>query len=522
MPVGSVVELDYDGTNIINYILPGSARFESQLNAVPGTFEFVAKDVAHTLGFVTGKEVALIVDGVKLYGGYVMVVGRTYPFSAMDTVNTLPADTARYWRVQGVDYNILFDKRVLRNPTEYLKQIPNFASTTDDGVLIRQMWADYIDTPSGFDTDTFVDDIQPPFNNGRPTGAWNTQGDKARAQMESFTQFTGACWYFDADKNLHHHAIEDTVMRWGFSDNPNKNAITASPATYQDATIGMREVNAIESGDHMVNDALIWGGSPFGTNAVVFSREENSGSITAHNRWQLAELHFGEQGYGVQDGVDARSDIIVNGSPGAVGADQQRGLRYPQWQFKLVWYAHLVPKISGVPDHIHPGYLATITLETFEESGDPLVQLLPLRSLTITFPSLDPSGNGYVHFEGRFGLQPDDPFSLWRFLLRQGPKITSPVATVDDASDSTSYGAYATLTPTPTPDGSSSVFTQAFGYIAQTTQVYLFPSGGDGGLLKRRDVDYTESDPENGEITWIGTLPATGDVLVIYSRTLSA
>jgi len=518
MPSGSIIVIDYDGTNITSSVLPGSCRFGGQLNGIPDTFEFTVKDVNHSMGFVTGRQVGLTVDGVKLYGGYVFQVSRTYPFAAMNTAN--PDTTARYWKVRGVDYNVLFDKRVLRNPANYLTQIPNFSNSTMDGALIRQMWSDYIDTPAGFDTDTFVDDIAPPYELDTDTGAWLTQGSKARAQMEDFAAFNGPVWYFDADRNLHWHAIEDTVMRWGFSDQPNHNVITASPASYQGATIGPREIEATESGDHMVDDALIWGGSPLGsTSGVVFAREQDATQITDHGRWQLAELHFGELGYGIQAGVDERANVIVNGSPGAVGADQQRGLKYPQWQYKFAWFAHDVPLLSGVPDHIRPGYLATIELKVFGPSGSPLIQLLPLRNVTITIPSLDPTGKGYVRFDGLFGLQLDDPFTLWRFLLKQRRTGLSPVATTTGDSTSTTYGAYGEFEPTPAPDGSATVFTIPFGYIAGTTQVFRFPLGSPGGLLLRRNVDYTESDPAAGQVTIPGPLPS-GDGLIIVCRTL--
>ena len=516
---GSTVVIKYDGTDITTDVLFSSARFECQQNAVPGTWEFTVKDVAHTYSFVTGKEIELTIDGVKMVGGFLLQVGRGYPFSAMDTTTVDPGDTTRYWRLRGVDYNVLFDKRVLRNTTDYLHQIPNFTGDKMDGELIKQLCADYLDVTE-LDTVTFVDDIRPPFN-GTPDatkqGAWLQQGSMWRKQMMDFTQFTGALFYIDANKNLHHHAIEDTVMRWGFSDTPNKAPITASPATYQGSTIGPREINAVESGEHMVNDALVWGGSQWaGSGGTVFARETDAVSIAAHGRWQLAEVHFGEEGYKLQEGVNVRADIIVNGPPGAVAADQNRGLRYPQWTFGFAWFAHQVPTISGIPDHILPGYLSTITMETFEDGVNPLVQLLPLRSMVITFPDLDTTGKGYVRFDGQFGLQPDDPFTLWRFLLKNRQRIINPVLTVvDNSSTATLYGAIGHFTPDPTPNGTVTVFTVPFGYIAGTTNVYI------DGLIQTPVTDYTESDPIAGEVTFVSA-PTTGQVIQVVCRTLAS
>ena len=129
--------------------------------------------------------------------------------------------------------------------------------------------------------------------------------------------------------------------------------------------------------------------------------------------------------------------------------------------------------------------LTTIVLQVFEESGDALVQLLPLRSVTISMPTIDKDGNGYVRFEGTFALQPDDPYSLWRFLLRNEGKITGQVTVVDDNSDATVYGAYGNFTPTPDPDGSTTFFTIPFGYILGTTELYLRLTGEPGARRGR-------------------------------------
>lgn len=527
MPAGSTVVIKANGVDITTYVLPKTARFESQINAVPGAFTFIVKDVGHTLGFTTGHIVTLEIDGFLAYGGFILQATRDYPFDAMDTTNTPPFDTVRYWKISGVDFNRLFDFRVLRNTADYLHHLPNFTGEKMDGFLIKYMGVNWLDVDD-VDTDTFVDDIRPPFN-GTPDaskkGAWLQQGSSWRKQMEDFAQFTGAIWYLAPKIGgpeliaLHYHAIEDVVHRWGFSDVPtNVGEVSTDPASFQGWTIGPREIEGTEAGDHMVNDALIWGGSQWaGRGGTVFAREENTDSVNEHGRWQLAETHFGETGYKLQEGVDVRADIIVNGPPGAVGADQNRGLRYPQWSFRFAWFAHQVPKLLGVPNHIPPGSLVSIELQTFEET-----QLLPLRSVAITFPELDPLGNGYVRYEGMFGLQPDDPYSLWRWLLSNRGKVLNGALTfVDQDSPATVYGATGNFIPTPTPNGSVTEFTIAFGYIIGSTKVYLKKNGETGARLLLRGSDYTETDPINGGIT-LTVAPSTGDVLLVNCRTLAA
>ena len=529
MAVGSTVVITYDGTDITNRVLWSTARFEFQQNGVPGTFEITVKDVDHSNLFVTGKILELEIDGTLMVCGFGLVVVRAYPFGAMDTTN--PDTTARYWRIQGADLNRLFDKRILHDPAHPTSQIdPRFTGADYDGDLIKLMCSDYLDLdlPTGLDLTTYVDNIMRGQDRGFSAGssmAWHQQGDTFRQQVEEFTQFTGALYYFSADRALHHHAIEESVMRWGFSDKPNNGAITASPTTYQGSTIGPREIEATEDGSLLVNDAFIWGGSSW-TQGVVFAEEDDATSITDHGLWQMAEVHIGEEGFGLQEGVDTRADLIVNGSPGAVGADQNRGLKYSQWSFKFAWFAHQVPTISGVRNHILPGYITQIELEVFGDGVDPLTQLLPCRSMTITFPSLDTDGNGYVRFDGQFGLQPSDPFTLWNFLIKKSKAPAPVVAIVDDSSDSTVYGAQGQFTPSPAFDGTTTVFTIPFGYIAGSSQFYLSVGGPSNGKLLFPGVDYTESDPINGEFTLIGALasspPDSPDEALIQVRTLGA
>ena len=533
MPTGSVVVLKYDGNDITTDVLWNSARFESQINAVPGTFGFTVVDRNHTYNFITGKRISLEVDGTMAYGGFVIQVQRSYPFSAMDTTTIDPGEVPRYWQIQGVDFNVLFDKRVLRNPSDYLHQLPNFTGDRMDGWLIKHMMSLFLDV-DGIEYNTYVEDIRPPFN-GTPDasrkGAWLQQGSYWRKQMEDFAQFTGGIWYLKPTPagssdfaELHYHAIENVVHRWGFSDAPNKGTtVSSSPASYQNVTIGPREIDATEDGSVIINDALIWGGSQWaGRGGTVFAREENTASIDDHYRWQLAETHFGEDGYKLQEGVDVRADIIVNGPPGAVAADQNRGLKYPQWNFRHVWFAHQVPTLSGVRNHITPGSLVTIQLVVFGPDGSPLVQLLPLRSVAISFLELDPTGKGYVRYEGFFGLQPDDPWSLWRYILRNRGKILSGALTfVDQDSTATVYGATGNFIPTPTPNGSATVFTIAFGYVINSTRVYLRRPGETGAALLNEGSDYVETDPINGIIT-MTSAPPSGSVLLVNCRTLSA
>lgn len=509
------IVIRYNGTNITSSVMFETCNFTAQLNAIPGTFEFTVRDLEQTHSFVTGKEVTLDIDGVRLWGGYVTQISRTHAFAADDT--SVPANYPnRWWILRGVDYNILFDKRVLRNTANYLKHPAAISGSTMDGTALSNMLDDFVDVPSGFDITTHMDDIVSVKPGGGGTWAYVQQGTKIREQFEQLSLRSAAVYYIDADKNFHYHSVEDIESRWGFSDDPNFNTITTSPVEFQDATYGFREVEAIEDGSGIVNDALIWGGSEWaGTGGTVFSREEDATSQSTHGRWQLGEVHFGEQGFGIQAGVDARAEAIVSGPPGADAYGQLKGLRFNQWSARFAWHDKDVPSISGTKDHLRPGQLVTIDLAVFGET-----KLLPLRSMRISFPELDPSegGDPYVRFEGEFGLQLTDPFTIWRYLLRRGtPAVTGGnlmIASVNNDSDVTAYGAYYQDEPSPATDGVQAVFTIPYGYISGTVEVYK------NGILQTEGTAWTATDPTAGEITF-ATPPAAGSDLWVVARTLA-
>ena len=458
-------------------------------------------------------------------------VTRKFAFPVVNTRTRSPENVReRIWVIRGVDYNTIWDKRVLRNPADYLHQLPNFPRTTYDGALIREAFTDskYFDIEPEFDVTSEVDDVVRPFdpeNEGiAGEGAWVQQGSTARVFMEDFTQFSGAVYYFGPDKKLYYKALEDQVARWGFSDLPNNDSITADPG-FQDVTIGFRDGDFSQDGgpSTMVNDALIWGGSEWaGSGQTLFARETDTDSVDAHHRWQRGETHFGETGYKLQAGVDARANVIVNGAPGSVGGDANRGLRFPQWNAQLTWFANRVPRISGVPDHLRSGQLVHIDLHVFGEEGSPLELLLPLRNLEISFPNLPSQSGGeaktWVQFRGGFSLQLSDPYTLWRYLLGQKNIGDRPraVATVD-GSNPAPYGALLSVEPTPTPDGIETVFDlpDDRGYIGGTTEVYV------DGIRQRLGIEYTESDPNEGEITF-ATPPAGSSWVWVICRVTGA
>jgi hypothetical protein len=478
--------------------------FTQNMNAVAGNFEIWLRDPDRSLSFVTGSEISLSIDGILMFGGFVTQISQTDMFDANDT-STLPDYTTRAWILRGADYNIIFDRRVWRNTADYLHFIDLSAFTTD-GSILRQLVDNYADL-SGFSS-SGIEDVATISG-----GDVIQQGDKLRKEFENLSFFGGTVWYIDPSKTFIYKPYDNVEKRWGLSDNPNRLPITASPASYQGATIGYRAVQMTEDASYMVNDALIWGGSKFaGSGGTVFARVQDSTSINDHSRWQVGETHFGERGYRLQEGVDARADVIINGPPGTDIIGQQKGLKNPQFQCNFTWFSEDVPLLSGTPDHIIPGDIVTIVMDTFDTT-----KLLPLRTLRTSFPNaFVADGTNLVQFDGTFGLQLSDPFTLWRYLLTNQGRVQQTVVTpVTSTSTTTVFGAAFSDEPTPATDGSTTVFSIPFGYIAGTVALYK------NGLIQRRDVDYTESNPATGEITCT-TAPLATDNLWLICSTLDS
>jgi hypothetical protein len=493
------VSVDYTNSCIFQ-----RCSFNQNMNASPGNFEVWLRDPDRSLDFVTGSEIMLEIDGIPMFGGYVTQKAMTDMFEANDT-SDLADYTTRVWILRGADYNIIFDRRVWRNTANYLNQIDLSAFTTD-GAILRELVDNFADlsdfSSSGIEdcaTITGGDVVQ--------------QGDTPRKEFQNLSLFGGSVWYASPAKVFIYKQFETVEKRWGFSDVPNHGTITVTPDEYQGVTTGYRSVEATEDGSYMVNDALIWGGSKFaGAGGTVFARAQDATSITGHHLWQTGEVHFGERTFSIQAQVDARADVIVNGPPGADVYGQQKGLKYPQWSFHFTWFGDDVPLLSGVPDHLVAGDIVTIVMETFD-----ITKLLPLRTLRTSFPdAFVADGTNKVQFDGTFGLQLSDPFTLWRYLLTNQGRVTQTVVTaVSETSTTTVYGASFSGFPSPAPDGSTTVFTIPFGYIAGTTQLYF------NGLVQRRGIDYTESDPTAGEIT-LAFIAPTGSNLILDCATLDS
>ena len=494
----STIVITIDSVDQTDDVVFERSSFSTSMNAAPGDFDILIRDPNQTKSFSTGKEISLTIDGLLMFGGFITQVSMVHFAPAADTSDLASYDL-RAWNLRGADYNILFDRRVWRNTADYLHSIDLSAFTTD-GAILSQLVNNYADM-SGFDTST-IENIA-----SIPTGDIVQQGETMRKEFQNLSFFGGTVWYIRGDKKIIYTPFETVTKSWGFSDSP-------SPPT----SIGFRQVEAVEDGSFIENDALIWGGSEFAGTAggTVFSRTQDATSESTYGRWQIAETHFGELHYKTQVGVDARSDVIVNGPPGADIEGQQKGLRYAQWQFTFTWFSQDVPS----RDHVIAGDIMQIDMATFSVS-----KLLPLRSLRTTFPDgFETDGTHLVQFDGVFGLQVSDPFTLWAYLLKQQVRAAtvqfSPAAVTDTSTTST-FGAVYQGTPSPATDNVTTNFSIGFGYIPGSLQVYKGTVGTAGAGLLTINVDWTEDDPEAGTFT-MTTAPASTSFLYAVALTTAS
>lgn len=499
--MSSVVVITVGGIDITDDVWLKSASFTYQQNAIPGTCQFTVEDRTRTRSFTVGAEIVVTVDGVATWGGYLMQIGRTHAFPADDT-DPVSEYENRLWDLRGVDYNVVLDRRFIRDdsnpPASYLTMDGlTYPGTTQDGAVITNIIANHADM-TGFTTAGTVDNTRQ-VNEWDTTKDWTAppQGETLRVLFEELAKHRGNVYYIDAAKAIHFHDLDTQIHPWGFSDQPNGTTL-----------IGFREAEVTEDGSPIVNDAMIWGGSVWAGAAggTVFARAQDATSIATHGRWQVAERRFGEDGFGIQAGVDARANAIVSGPPGADAYGQTKGLRYSQWSVRLAWFAHTVPSAN----HLRPGKVVSIVMNTFG-----LNRSLPCRSITMTFPSGKVDGTTYVRFEGDFGIQLNDSFGLWDLILRREKGVDWPdaPAIVTNSTGVAPYGGYGRLTPQPAPNGSTTQFSLPFGYIPGTLLVFV------NGRLQVPGTKVTETNPELGIFT-LTNAPLSGRTLFATCRTL--
>ena len=96
VPVQVIYDPDGDNTDITSYVLFRTARLESQMAALPGTWTATVKDFNRELDFTTGKRIIWYLDGNPFYAGFITQVSRTFAFPADNTATLSSVKTRQF------------------------------------------------------------------------------------------------------------------------------------------------------------------------------------------------------------------------------------------------------------------------------------------------------------------------------------------------------------------------------------------------------------------------------------------
>lgn len=332
------------GTDITADCLIQKCGFVSLTNGTPGTCTITVR--ATTIRtFVLGSRIELLINGMRIWDGYLMQIDYAYPFPAQ------PPDSPRLYVLHGVDVNILFQKRIVFNPQSPTSMDgPLFGANTPDTTAISTLVNSWLDLSSdGLDTSSGVVGVATinEDQSARPFSASHTFG-QAMAQISTLT---GAVWYIDPDRVLRYADVDVADAPFELSDMP-----TGSQ-------VGYREAKIVSDGTVLVNDRFDWGAGQ-GSSKMVFARTQDAASIAAHGRWQEAALHTAVW---KQATINRIGQSVVYGSP-----SNRRGHKDDR----------LVVECTVLAPGLRAGMKARFISNAFG-----IDQVLPIRRMAIEFPT---------------------------------------------------------------------------------------------------------------------------------------
>lgn len=298
----SVIVIRYDGDDITADIQLADAQFVSAVNGQIGSANFVVKDAGHTHEFIAGRSLTLDIDGVRTWGGFVIQASKTYAFPVVRTTN--PEEVPRLWNIVGVDYNVLFNKRIVWDPAAPTTHTAfNYDADTYDDTIILDIFNNYLDIEDDGLSSSGVEriakailDIPGKVHDGTVASAGYTW----KQAMDTIASATGGVYCINPNKVLMYVDVEEATSDYTLTDTPS----TATDVGYQNFEL-------LENGADMVNDMLLWGSVAGPNQTFVFSRTTDSTSITSHFRWQLGARAMVYR----QASADIVADSYVYGTP---------------------------------------------------------------------------------------------------------------------------------------------------------------------------------------------------------------
>lgn len=297
----SEIVISYDGNDITKDVAFSDASFTSMVNGQPGSCSFRVVDHHQGMSFVIGKKITVVVDGFKVWAGYLTSVGRVYGFA--DTYDRNGG--TRFLLLRGSDVNILFKKRALHLDTNPRNMDgPLYPYPTADTTVIANLVNHWIDLDPEIDTTSRVVPVgnvnigSEPFQGYGGANTWETA-------MSEIARSNGAVYYLTPEYELVYDDVDTATSAYGLSDTP-EDGDEGDPGT-----VGYREFTILNDGSNLINDALIVGAGG-GSATPVWARPIDSPSVSTHGLWQYAQ---NVMGVWKQDTVNKIASSIVYGSP---------------------------------------------------------------------------------------------------------------------------------------------------------------------------------------------------------------
>jgi hypothetical protein len=370
-----------DGVNVAkpdgDPVLFASAHFMSQVNGQAGTASFRVRDDLGTAAYKPGDPLELVIDGRRVWTGFVSSVKRVYAFPA---INVDEFGLTRFFDIEGVDLSILFTRRIVFNqvtPEDILA--PLYGPYTPDSTVISELVSNWLDlSGDAIDTSTLVENVGD-INADQKARPWEGSDTWGQA-MTSISLLPASIFYIDPTRHLVNTDTDTPNAPFGLSDVPD--GVTSK---------GYREMEILEDGSNLANDVLCWG-IGYGSSVPVFKRDEDATSQTDHGLWQLGQVTFGVY---KQATIDRIADSILNGSP-----DHHRGAKDDRPAVILATY--------------EPGLLPAQKVN-FESAVFGWSDVIPIRKMEVTFEAPD-----HPRYNLILSHEIDTPWSFfdpWRFSL---------------------------------------------------------------------------------------------------------
>lgn len=195
----AVVQIKVGGVDLTSKIVFGKSRFVSAVNGAVGEADILVDDEDRSITPVTGAALELIVDDEPVWTGYVVSYDRTYVFPAL---NVTDFGLARFFRLRGVDLNILFLRRYVFNQSTPENPLGTlFPPGTADTTAIEDLIANFLDlSGDGLDTSTFVENVGD-INVDQDARAW-AGGDTWQRAMSSIASLPAAVYFLAPTRDL--------------------------------------------------------------------------------------------------------------------------------------------------------------------------------------------------------------------------------------------------------------------------------------------------------------------------------